>query len=129
MTIYAGQKDDAMYVTNSKEAIDNFYAQGYKDNLSSSSIATFLKESPILYSINTDFSSYPVMATTVLRQSMGMMEYAMFSDFFEPFSSMNLVLAGNNGIELNLMLKNNKKNSLKVIFEATDKSVTRAMGF
>lgn len=129
MTIYAGQKGDIMYVTNTKEAIDNFYAQGYKDNLGSSSVVSYLKDSPLVYSVNLDISSYPAIATTMLRQSMGSMEYSILASLMEPFSSLNLVQTGKNSGELNLLLKENKENSLKVILKEIDSYASRLMGF
>ncbi len=131
MTIYAGQKGDVMYITNTKEGIDNFYAQGYKENLSSSSIVDYMKASPILYSLNADISSYPAMATTILQQSMGRMEYGIFSNFMEPFSSINIMQTETNSGELNLILKDKKENSLKVIFKAIDSYAVKyfMMGF
>ncbi|MDR0661045.1 MAG: DUF4836 family protein [Prevotellaceae bacterium] len=128
-TFYAGQRGDVMYITNVKEALDSFFAQGYKDNLSSSSIAQVLKDSPLLYSLNLDINKYPVFITSLLRESVGSMEYNMLSNFIEPFSTLDLVATKNYSAELNLMLKDNKENSLKVLFKAIDRYVNRFMGF
>lgn len=129
MTIYAGQNGDAMYITNTKDAIDNFYAQGYKENLSSSNVVSILKNNSIAYSLNLDVSKYPAVITTLLRESMGSMGYSAFSNIIEPFSSLNLIHTDKNSGELNLVLKNNKENSLKVILKAIDSYSTKMMGF
>lgn len=121
MSIYAGQKGDLMYITNSKMALDNFFAQGFRDNLGTSSIAQSIKNSHLLYSLNLDISKYPVLVTTALREAMGRTEYNIFTNMIEPFSSCNLEYAGKNSTEFNVVLKSSKENSLKVILKTVDK--------
>ncbi len=123
IALYFGLKGDVLYLTNKKDAITNFYAQGYKKNLTSAAISGDIKSCPIYWHVNTNIEEYPGIITMSLRGYMGEEGYGILSGILKTYQAFDMKYDGKNMFEISIKQTSKKENTFKTIVNNIDKAV------